>query len=215
MTEETRLAELLCTRLCHDLTGPIGAVNNGAEFLSEDGFDMDNEAMGLILSSAGEATRRLQFFRQAYGRINASGEASMGEKRDLAAMYFEGGRITLDWPDNHAQGCSVSVSYRRARVLLNLIMIVSSVLLKGGTLAVRLRENDAMQLEMEVRATGEAVKVDADIMKLLEGKEIEDPLGPKTAHAYFTQLLANECGLSLSTASEEQGLYIKATASAA
>jgi len=50
--DETRLAEMLCTRLCHDLTGPIGAVNNGAEFLSEDGFDMQHEAMQLIFTSA-------------------------------------------------------------------------------------------------------------------------------------------------------------------
>ena len=61
MVDETRLAEMLCTRLCHDLTGPIGAVNNGAEFLSEEGFDMQNEAMQLILTSAHEAVNRLQF----------------------------------------------------------------------------------------------------------------------------------------------------------
>ena len=58
MTYENRLAEMLCTRLCHDLTGPIGAVNNGAEFLGDEGFDMQNEAVQLILSSAHEAVNR-------------------------------------------------------------------------------------------------------------------------------------------------------------
>jgi histidine phosphotransferase ChpT len=78
---DTKLAEMIATRLCHDLTGPIGAVNNGAEFLDEEGFDMQNQAVQLILSSAHEAVNRLQFYRQAYGRVGDTGEASLSDKK--------------------------------------------------------------------------------------------------------------------------------------
>ena len=88
MHHDTKLAEMIATRLCHDLTGPIGAVNNGAEFLDEEGFDMQNEAVQLIVSSAHEAVNRLQFYRQAYGRVGEMGEASLSEKKQLTVDFF-------------------------------------------------------------------------------------------------------------------------------
>ena len=68
MTDELRMAELLCTRLCHDLTGPIGAVNNGAEFLGDEGFSMQGQAVELIISSAFSAVVRLASF-SAFNRF--------------------------------------------------------------------------------------------------------------------------------------------------
>jgi histidine phosphotransferase ChpT len=100
MSHDVRLAEMLATRLCHDLTGPIGAVNNGAEFLDDEGFDMQNEAVQLILSSAHEAVNRLQFYRQAYGRMGDVGEACLEDKKKIASDFFSGTKIKLDWPDS-------------------------------------------------------------------------------------------------------------------
>src|SRR5215813_167191 len=99
MIDSLRLAELLCTRLCHDLTGPIGAVNNGAEFLSEEGFNLQGQAMELITSSAASAVARLQFYRLAYGRVKEQGEASIADGQKLAADFFAGGKVALEWPD--------------------------------------------------------------------------------------------------------------------
>ena len=72
MTADIFLAQLLCSRLCHDLVGPAGAVNAGLE-LAEDG-DLDGDALDLVTSSAAEVTRRLAFFRIAFGA--AGGKAS-------------------------------------------------------------------------------------------------------------------------------------------
>jgi len=51
-TIELRVAELLASRLCHDLISPVGAVNNGTELLTEFGEDPDGESMQLIATSA-------------------------------------------------------------------------------------------------------------------------------------------------------------------
>src|SRR5271156_4908152 len=98
MSEYT-FAELLCTRLCHDLTGPVGAVANGAEFMSEEGFEMQGQHLDLITSSAEQAVARLQFYRKAYGRITEDGEAHLAEQKKIARDFFAGGKVTLDWPD--------------------------------------------------------------------------------------------------------------------
>lgn len=64
---ELDLASLMCARLCHDLAGPVGAVNNGAELLAEGGAESMDDAHELISTCAGQAVRRLRFFRLAYG----------------------------------------------------------------------------------------------------------------------------------------------------
>lgn len=199
MMSEIKLAEMLCTRLCHDLTGPIGAVNNGAEFLSEEGFDMQNEAMQLVLSSAHEAVNRLQFYRQAYGRVNDHGEASLSEKRALAQAFFSTTKLKLDWPDNHADASGVSVSQKMSRLLLNLLIVLAGVLIRGGTIAVRVSEN-ADARELELSGEGETVKFDPDTLDILKGTGDASLLSPKTSQAFLTAKLASELDAAIDLA---------------
>ena len=63
------LAALLCSRVCHDIISPVGAINNGLELLDEGGADED--AMNLIRASARNASARLQFARIAFGAAGA------------------------------------------------------------------------------------------------------------------------------------------------
>ena len=60
--QTTDLASLLCSRLCHDLVGPVGAVASGVEMLElEDDADMRAEAIRLVGLSASQAIARLRF----------------------------------------------------------------------------------------------------------------------------------------------------------
>ncbi len=197
MVPELKLAELLCTRLCHDLTGPIGAVANGAEFLSDEGFDLQGQAIELINSSAAQAVSRLQFYRKAYGRINEDGEADLSELKKVVEDFFTGTKITIDWPDMHTAASGVSVSYKMGRVLLNMIIIVSATLLRGGTLSMRiLAENDTR--EIHVGASGATIKWDKEIEAALEGKVTLEQLEPKTVQAELTRQLAKELAADMS-----------------
>ena len=64
---EMKMTELLCSKLCHDLISPIGAINNGLEFLQDESSEMANEASKLIDTSAKQAADRLAYFRLAFG----------------------------------------------------------------------------------------------------------------------------------------------------
>ena len=196
MISEIKLAEMLCTRLCHDLTGPIGAVNNGAEFLNEEGFDMQNEAMQLVLSSAHEAVYRLQFYRQAYGRVNDHGEASLSEKRTLAQDFFSATKLKLDWPDSHADASGVSVSQKMSRLMLNLLIVMAGALIRGGTIAVRVSETPESR-EFTLEGNGETVKFDPETLSVLRGDADPSLLTPKTCQAFLTAKLAGELDASL------------------
>ena len=115
MQMDLRVAQLLSSRLCHDLVGPIGAVNTGLELLQE-GFDDDEKALGLVADSAGEASRRLTFFRGAFGfGAGDKGEATLNEARKLALGLLASGKVALDWPedaDASLQASAVKVTSR-------------------------------------------------------------------------------------------------------
>lgn len=209
MNHETRLAEMLATRLCHDLTGPIGAVNNGAEFLDEEGFDMQNEAVQLILSSAHEAVNRLQFYRQAYGRAGDTGEASLAEKKKIASDFFSSTKVKLDWPDSHTDAAGVGISQKMARLMLNLMVIVGGSAIRGGVLSVRLSTTDLGDKQIDISVTGETIKFDADLASILASSEVKVPLTPKTAQPYLAMKLAEELHATIAVALEGTTLSVR------
>lgn len=211
MIAETKLAEMLCTRLCHDLTGPIGAVNNGAEFLDDEGFDMQNEAVQLIVSSAHQAVNRLMFYRQAYGRVSDSGEASLEEKKKLAADFFTGSKIKLDWPDSHTDASGISISQKMSRLILNLILITAASMIRGGTLSVRLSVNEMGDKQVQLRGEGDTIKLDAETLSILKSQADEKLLSPKTAQIFLAMKIAEEVGVSIALEVHSDQITIVAT----
>lgn len=207
MIPQLKLAELLCTRLCHDLTGPIGALSNGAEFLSDEGFDLQGQAIELINSSAQQAVSRLQFYRKAYGRINDDGEANLAELQKVSTEFFTGSKVILDWPDSDAEASGVSISYKMGRLLLNLLIISSATLLRGGDLAIRISAADNVKT-VTINGTGKLVKWDKEIEDTLSGKVDLAALTPKTVQAELTRLLAEEISVTLSWQATESSFEV-------
>ncbi len=210
MAVEIRMAEHLCTRLCHDLTGPIGAVNNGAEFLADQGFDMQPEAIELIATSAREAVNRLQFYRQAYGKLNEHGEASLQEKKQITAAYFTGTKIVLDWPDDHTDAAGVPVSQKMARLILNMVIVASRTLIRGGMVSVRLAPDEGGKRVVTVVGVGDSVKDDTDVSRILLGDRVIQ-LSPKTVQGYLTRGLADEMNVELTVKLEDGSYTLTAT----
>lgn len=91
---DLRISELLAARLCHELAGPITALTNAADLLSEPGSELDQETLALLDESAQRASNRLQFYRFAYGF--SGGSWSGIPASELANRYFLGS------PDSHA-----------------------------------------------------------------------------------------------------------------
>ena len=96
---DLQVVQLLCSRLCHDLAGPAGAVHNGVELLEELGGE-DGAALGLVATSVEQLNGRLGFYRLAFGLGGAGGRKPvLDEARDMARAFLSGGRTSLDWPD--------------------------------------------------------------------------------------------------------------------
>ena len=207
MASQTDLAALLCSRLCHDMLSPVGALSNGLELLAEEKDpEMRRRCFELLEQSARISTSKLKFFRLAYGAAGGFGdEVPSEEPRELVAGLAAGNeRLELEW--------SVSVATLpkpAVKVLLNLAAIAIDALVRGGTLVVGAERRDGAT-EIAVRAAGQRVAFDANIGKALEGSLSERELSGRTAPAHMIRLLTEELGGGLQYALHGEALVMGA-----
>ena len=191
MTSETDLAALLCSRLCHDLLSPVGALSNGLELLADEKDpEMRKRCFELLDQSARISTDKLKFFRLAYGAAGGFGDVvPTQEPQELvAALVKANERIELQWGVTEA-----NLPKSAVKVLLNLAAIAIDALVRGGTLAVGAERREGAT-EIAVRAAGPRVAFDTSIGKALDGTLPESELSGRTAPAHMIRLLSEELG---------------------
>ena len=187
-----QLAELMAARLCHDLVGPIGAVANGVELMGAGG-DPDPEVTGFIAVSARQATRRLQWFRVAFGSASGLPSAAMfGETRKLAQGLFEDSRVALDWrtPDAEIEALATR---QAAKFALNLSLVALECLPRGGGVEVRIAPSQR-SMKISVAALGAGARVPDDVQTALRADARIPDLTPKSVPAYLAAQLALAAG---------------------
>ncbi|MBI1207925.1 MAG: hypothetical protein GC191_11635 [Azospirillum sp.] len=198
----TRVVELMCSRLCHDLAGPVGAIRNGVELIEEMGGEIGDDALGLIGHSAEQASRRLALYRLAYGLAGTTSPRAIEEARAAAANWANGSRVTLDWPP----GRPPSLLGERpglAKMLLNLVMLADEMLPQGGTIAVDGEGNDTVG-RLNVTADGHACRLTPDSRAALDGAVATSGLTPRTVHAFATGRFAAHFTMGLTISPENR-----------
>lgn len=130
--EDLDLVALICSRLCHDLAGSIGAINNGVELLAEETDPaMREEAFGLIAQSATDAARRLAFFRFALGASGSTAEPmALAEMARVAKEYFAGGKVAVTLPAG-----AESLPKPLGKAVLIGLALAAQALPRGGSVA--------------------------------------------------------------------------------
>ncbi len=187
---DIRVAELLASRLCHDLVGPIGAVSNGIELMQDESFGMADDALSLAANSAEQASYVLQFFRLAYGMAGHRQGSDFGPVRELVAGFLSHSKAELDWssdpvPEGTPDGT--------AKLLLNMVALAAEALPRGGTVGVTMGGGSA-GFELEVKAVGADAGLRQEAEAALSDDIAVEDLTPRNVHGYFTKLMAKRLG---------------------
>ncbi len=188
------LAALLTSRVCHDVINPVGAIVNGIEVLEDDkDGEMRDFALGLIKKSAKQASARLQFCRLAFGAAGSAGSAiDTGDAESVAKNFVNDDRTTLSW-----NGARVYMPKNKVKLLLNLIIIATTAIPRGGAVAVAIT-GSAEDPSFTVTAKGNHARIPPQIVDLLAGRSESGAIESQTIQAYYAGLVAAAAGLSVS-----------------
>ncbi|HXL67795.1 MAG TPA: histidine phosphotransferase family protein [Xanthobacteraceae bacterium] len=203
--EALDLAALLCSRLCHDVISPVGAIVNGLEVLEDERDEgMKQVAMDLVRKSAKQATARLQFARLAFGAAGSVGaQIDLGDAESVARGLLNDERTTIEWKLPR-----VLLPKNRVKLLLNLLIIANSIIPRGGRIEVApVGEGDSMGFRLT--AQGPNARVPAAVPGLIAGTPAEG-IDAHGIQPYYTGLVANAAGLSIAIASEGDSVVISA-----
>jgi histidine phosphotransferase ChpT len=198
------LAALLCSRVCHDLISPVGAIVNGLEVMDE---DKDEEtkvfALDLIRKSAHQASAKLQFCRLAFGAAGSAGaQIDLGDAEKVARGLLGDDKTTIVWnlprellPKN------------RVKLLLNMLLIAVGTIPRGGSITIDPAEGGK---GFRLTASG----LNARLAEATAGLLVGSPGHPVDAHAIqplYTGILARDCGLTVSAAAERETVVVTAS----
>lgn len=200
------LAALLCSRVCHDLISPVGAIVNGLEVLDDNPKPEDREfALDLIRKSAKTASARLQFCRLAFGAAGSSGaQIDLGDAENMARGHLEDTKTKITW--NLPR---VLLPKNKVKLLLNMLVIAQQTIPRGGVLTVD-PVGEGETSGFRVGAAGLNARMPQSIAELLRSGHA----GPVDAHAvqpYYTRLLAQNCSLSVVLAPEGDAVVVTAS----
>lgn len=195
---DSRVVELLCARLCHDLISPVSAINNGVELITEMGESLGSEAMSLIGGSAGEASRKLQFFRIAFGsaRSSSGGSATLADARAGFLELPVGERISLAWINSPE--LARDVPREATKMVLNLALTGIDCLSGSGRLEI-VAQDVPQAVRLDLMANGDRAKLPDEIATALSDQVNIGDLSPKTVTAYYGSYLARRAAASLAT----------------
>lgn len=204
--EALDLAALLCSRVCHDLISPVGAIVNGLEVLEE---SKDEEtktfALDLIKKSSRTASAKLQFCRIAFGAAGSAGaQIDTGDAESISRGFLEDDKTKLAW--NLPR---VLLPKNRVKLLLNLLLVAGQTIPRGGQLTVDpIGAGEGMGFK--VAAAGTNAKVPPAVAALLSGDPGDSALDAHRIQPFYASLLAQACGLRAAMAMEGEAVVLTA-----
>ncbi len=187
--------ELLASRICHDLVSPVGAINNGVEFMEEMGDDPEQrgEALSLIAHSASQASAKLMAFRIAYGAGGRDPNIKPEDVQKAFSQLISGdGKISQTW-DPYGNLGPKPLPYGFCKMLMCGLMLAMETLVKGGYVSVRPTPDGKTQIIAE----GESVLLRDNVEAAMKQEISAEDLDPRLVHPYAISAIAEHYGYVL------------------
>ena len=198
MGNDLKAAQFLCSRICHDLIGPAGAVNTGMELLAEESGGADG-ALALVTDSASQVSRRLAFFRVAFGAGGATGPSAVSDARKLAMDYLSGGKVVLDWPLDQAQMLDGELAADEIKLLMVMVFLAAEMLPRGGTVSMRAARLDG-GVGIAFIAGGPGARVREGVGEAIAGPVAAEHLSAQSIIGDFARRLSGALGAEIEIA---------------
>jgi histidine phosphotransferase ChpT len=201
------LAALLCSRVCHDVISPVGAIVNGLEVLEDESdASMRDFALDLIRKSARQASARLQFARLAFGAAGSAGASiDLGDAEQVARGLFQDDKVAFSW-----SGPRALFPKNRVKLLLNLVVLASHAVPRGGSIHVDVA-GEADGPSFVIVATGPNARIPPHAESLLAGTPDGGAVDAHGIQVFYTGMVARAAGMQVRLSIEGGAVAIRAT----
>ena len=200
------LAALLCSRVCHDVISPVGAIVNGLEVLEDDNdASMRDFALDLIRKSARQASARLQFARIAFGAAGSAGAAiDLADAEKVSRGMFADEKTQLAWSAPQAL-----FPKNKVKLLLNLVMIATSAIPRGGVIDVTV-SGDGEAPTLVLKAKGSHARIPPHVEELMAGSPESGTVDAHGILPFYAGLVARAAGMDVRFAIQDDEVTITA-----
>ncbi|NRA87838.1 MAG: histidine phosphotransferase [Rhizobiales bacterium] len=190
---ELELASLLCSRVCHDVISPVGAIANGLEVLEDEKDEQMKEfAMDLIRKSATQASAKLQFARLAFGAAGSAGaHIDLMDAKFVTEAYVDKNKVTVSW-----QAPVATMGKNKVKLLLNLVLIALTTIPRGGHLDVSV-DDDVENAAFLLKTKGKAAKIASNMNDLLIANVDADDIDARDIQVYYAGLIARKIDMDV------------------
>jgi histidine phosphotransferase ChpT len=205
--ESLDLAALLCSRVCHDVISPVGAIVNGLEVLEDESdASMKDFALDLIRKSAKQASARLQFARLAFGAAGSAGASiDLGDAEQVARGMFQDDKVAFAW-----SAPRLLFPKNRVKLLLNLIVTAIQAVPRGGSVSVVV-SGDAERCEFVLKSKGLNARIPPHAQALLDGSPESGTVDAHGIQTFYAGMVARAAGMTVNLSLDGDEVTILAT----
>jgi histidine phosphotransferase ChpT len=205
MINDIEISELIAVKMCHDLSGPVGAVNNGTELLKEANEAIYEQSLDLVEGSAKDLVARVLLYRQAFGSINSTGQVSVENLEKLTADYYNSGKVDVVFSGDNKPD---SVDSYYGKMILNLIMMIEKNLLYGGKIDISIEKKNNKEVS-NIKVEGRSIKVNEEHLEILDNKDSKIKIDVKNVQSYLVRRFLEKLDMKIKFSIKEEVMEIK------
>ena len=200
ISEADRLTELLCSRLCHDLISPLGAITNGVELIAEGDKGALDDAIGLIGASARQGASRLAYFRLALGAGGTEAGTAFGTIRKAIDDHFAERKLKIAWSDPvPSEDALVERDVRK--LLLNLMIVAGECAQRDASIAAMVSPTEQ---RLTISVTGARCKLRDDVRTGFDPSLPVDGMTVRNVVAWNSRRICERLGVRLTVVEDDQ-----------
>lgn len=201
--DPARLSAYIASRICHDLVSPVSSVTNALDLMDEPGDPkMKVQAEALLREGANKAAARIQFLRYAFGSIGlSSGAANIHEARKITEAFVKSHKPSIEWDIQ-----TDHLSFSHARLMMNLVIMATEALPRGGVVSVRIR-SEVGGMTLTLTAKGDRARLKDDVAAAVNGTEPVDGWRAENIQSLFARMICDGLGGEM-TAKQSDGQVI-------
>lgn len=185
---QLRVAELICSRICHDLVSPLSAINNGIEMINEGGEGIFSDSIELIGNCNKHALDRLSFYRVAYGSGGERNVVNFLDIEKIIETFAADRKTNIVWAKDYRMSDD-QIPREFAKLLTNVFYLATECLPRGGVVSIENSISDASN-SVSMKLEGPKCHLRDDVSSGLKVDLSVEELSVKNIFAYLVSALA-------------------------